>query len=189
MQNAIRSVDAILEEAQRGAEVVRRLRTCLIENDTTAESFELGGLLGAVIGTASAAAADSGIAIVCERPHLHTTVRGDPVLIRQVLLNLIRNAADAIRDACRGAGTIRIGTHVRADGFAEIAVVDDGVGVAGSMRERIFEPAVTTKREGTGIGLTISRSIVEAHGGRLWAEPNRRYGTTFKFTLPAAAAA
>jgi two-component system sensor kinase FixL len=71
----------------------------------------------------------------------------------------------------------------------EIAVTDDGIGLSKGMAERIFEPAVTTKREGSGIGLTISRSIIEAHGGRLWAEPNRDSGTTFKFTLPAAAAA
>jgi two-component system sensor kinase FixL len=187
--NALRAAEAILAEAQRGAEIMRRVRSCLLDYRTAAESFELAGLLHAVVNKASAAAASGGVSIVCEGAERPTDVRADSILVGQVLLNLLYNALDAIRETKRGGGTIRISSCIRSDGFAEISVSDDGVGLSKAMAERIFEPAVTTKREGSGIGLTISRSIIEAHGGRLWAEPNQSCGTTFKFTLPAAAAA
>jgi two-component system sensor kinase FixL len=187
-RNALRAVEAIIQEAQRGSEILRRMRSCLVDGNTAPESLELGALLTSVVARVSATASDAGVSIECDG-HRGVRVRADSVLVRQVLSNLVFNALDAIRDGRRGPGTIRIVTRMRADAQVEIEVSDDGVGISRKMRELIFEPAFTTKRDGSGMGLTICRSIVEAHGGRLWVEPDRRVGTAFKFTLPAAAEA
>ena len=109
---------------------------------------------------------------------------GDRIQIQQVLVNLIRNAADAM--AAHGAERrdLLISTQMARDNLIEIAVRDSGPGVAPEMLERLFSPFATTKREGLGFGLPISRRIIEAHGGVLSAESAPDGGAIFRFTLP-----
>ena len=108
-------------------------------------------------------------------------VLADRVQIQQVVLNLIRNAIDAME----GARKRKLVIAVRAlEGEqAEISVADTGHGISPDVADQLFQPFVTTKRHGMGVGLSISRTIVEAHGGRLWAESNPEGGATFRFTL------
>lgn len=114
-------------------------------------------------------------------------VRGDRVQLQQLLLNLLLNAMDAVRGVDEGKRRIGIEMAVNATGEVEVAVKDHGRGMSPAQLQRIFEPFYTTKPSGIGMGLTISRKTVEAHGGRLWAE-SQPQGATFRFTLPVAGA-
>ena len=110
-------------------------------------------------------------------------VLADPVQVQQVLINLFRNATEAMASSERRElhiGAARDGDSVR------IAVRDTGSGLAPGLAERLFRPFTTTKPDGMGVGLSICRSIIEAHGGRIWAEPNAGGGTVFVFTIPLA---
>ncbi len=108
-------------------------------------------------------------------------VPADRVQVEQVLLNLLRNAVEAKETSTRRRLTLRT---ERRDGMVAISVADTGSGISPVIDAPSFQPFVTTKREGMGIGLSVSRAIVEAHGGRLWEEPNDGGGSVFRFTLP-----
>jgi two-component system sensor kinase FixL len=105
----------------------------------------------------------------------------DKIQIQQVLLNLVRNATDAMSP--RGHGKLSIVVR-RADNMAEISVTDDGPGLSESVRSKLFQPFVTSKPTGMGVGLSVCRTIVEAHGGKIWAEDARSGGVVFRFTVP-----
>jgi two-component system sensor kinase FixL len=107
----------------------------------------------------------------------------DKVQIQQVLLNLIRNAVEAMQSSVRRELIIR--TVMSADGMVEVSVTDSGPGLAADIREKLFQPFVTTKPSGMGVGLSICRGIIEAHGGRMWLA-DRPGGAAFHFTLSAA---
>jgi len=111
-------------------------------------------------------------------------VQGDRVQLQQVLLNLIINAIEAMRDVGEEERELLISTRNEPDGVS-VEVRDSGPGFAPAALERVFEPFYTTKPEGMGMGLSICRSIIEAHGGRLWAIPCEPQGALFQFTIPA----
>jgi len=113
-------------------------------------------------------------------------VQVDPIQIEQVVLNLIRNALDAVRTLPDGARReIRVVTRLRSPESVEISVSDGGPGIDPSQADVVFDEFYTTKPEGLGLGLSISRSIIEAHGGRLWMDASAAPGATFRFTLSA----
>jgi signal transduction histidine kinase len=111
------------------------------------------------------------------------SVQGDHVQLQQVVLNLILNAVEAMGSVEAGARELLISTEQDHTG-ALVAVRDSGPGIDPAHLERVFKPFYTTKPSGTGMGLSICRSIIDAHGGRLWAETNERRGAVFQFTLP-----
>ena len=113
-------------------------------------------------------------------------VLGDPVQLQQVVLNLLVNACQAMANVADGPRVLRIETAEPKPGSIEISVADTGAGVAGPELERMFEPFVSSKAEGLGMGLSINRSIVEAHGGHIVATRNRERGLTLRVTLPTA---
>ena len=110
-------------------------------------------------------------------------VRGDRVQFQQVLLNLILNAMDAMNGCEAGRRCVAVRVRPREE-EVEVAVSDSGHGIPAQNLKRLFEPFFTTKPSGMGLGLAISRTIIEVHGGRLWAENNPAGGATFRFTLP-----
>ena len=113
-------------------------------------------------------------------------VEGDRVQLQQVVLNLVLNAVEAMGSVEGGDRELLVSTgQTEGDGVL-VAVRDSGPGVDSGHLDRVFEPFYTTKASGVGMGLSICRSIIEAHGGRLWAEPNEPRGAVFQFTLPAA---
>lgn len=125
-----------------------------------------------------------GVRLSYEFENEQRLVLGDRIQIQQVLVNLIRNAADAMAVHGGERRDLVISTTMARDNLIEIAVRDSGPGIAPEMLERLFSPFATTKREGLGFGLAISRRIVEAHGGQLSAEPAPDGGAIFRFTLP-----
>jgi signal transduction histidine kinase len=108
--------------------------------------------------------------------------------LQQVLLNLVVNAVEAMSSEESGSRDLVIGTSQNGSGQVHVAVADSGPGLAPKVAERLFDAFYTTKSSGMGMGLAISRSIVEAHGGRIWASPNTPRGTVFEFDVPAHAA-
>ena len=108
----------------------------------------------------------------------------DRVQVQQVLVNLLRNAMEAMQDTPRRELTVSL--TAAGETMVEIAVADTGPGVSEEVAAKLFQPFVTSKQEGMGIGLSISRTIVEAHGGKIWSELNAGGGATFRFTLPVA---
>ena len=113
-------------------------------------------------------------------------VRGDRIHLQQVLLNLLLNGMDALADVVDGERLLTVRARTAGAGFVEVAVSDNGHGIPAEKVGRLFEPFFTTKSQGMGLGLPISRTITEAHGGRIWAENNAERGATFRFTLPVA---
>ena len=175
----------IVEDDSRAGDVIRRMRTLVKKEQLEFAPLDLGTVIGDAVLLAHSDAILRNIRVSHEiDPHLRQ-VRGDRVQLQQVLLNLLLNAFDAMHDCPPNKRDI----HVRAarDGgrMVEIAVADRGAGLTVDKLEKIFQPFYTTKRDGLGLGLSISRSIIEAHGGRLWAENNEERGATFYFTVPA----
>jgi two-component system, LuxR family, sensor kinase FixL len=106
----------------------------------------------------------------------------DKIQIQQVVVNLIRNAIEAMEESQRRE--LEISAAMLEDGAVGISIIDTGPGIAPEIADRLFQPFVTTKAQGMGVGLSICRSIVESHGGRLWVETNPEGGSNFRFTLP-----
>jgi signal transduction histidine kinase len=113
-------------------------------------------------------------------------VSGDPVQLQEVLLSLLVNASEAISAASDGPRDITVGTAVRETGLVEISIGDTGIGVEEAEMERIFERVVSTKQGGLGMGLSTSRSVIQSHGGRIWATRSPRRGLTVHVALPVA---
>ena len=111
-------------------------------------------------------------------------VRGDRIQLQQVILNLILNGIEAMSDLDQGARVLSITSAPDGPTGVRVSVNDCGIGLGDASPERLFEAFYTTKASGMGIGLAVSRTIVEAHGGRLWAEPNHQHGAVFQLILP-----
>jgi two-component system, LuxR family, sensor kinase FixL len=126
---------------------------------------------------------DRGIRVTFQFDPNIALVLADRVQIQQVLLNLIRNAMDAME--ATQAHDLAISVLPVGDNLVRVSVSDTGSGIEPQVAEQLFQPFVTTKRQGMGVGLSISRTIIEAHGGRIWVEPNPAGGTVFHFTLTA----
>jgi signal transduction histidine kinase len=111
-------------------------------------------------------------------------VLGDRVQLQQVIMNLAMNGADAMSSVSDRPRELQVGSKVNDEGSIEVTIRDSGTGIEEAIRHRIFDPLFTTKSAGMGMGLSICRRIIEAHGGRLWASPGMPHGTEFRFTIP-----
>ena len=171
---------------QRASESVRRMRTLLRRQQLEWQPLELPELVKEVLKMTSAEAVRRRVDIKMEQTAAIPPVTGDRVHLQQVMLNLILNGMDAMADTPDSDRrlSIRIGTD--GDGRVEVAVTDAGRGISPEKLPRIFESFYTTKKDGMGLGLSIAKSIIDAHQGRIWAENEEKGGATFRFTLPAA---
>ena len=180
---ATKAMDEAVQQSLRAAQVVSRLRNFLIRGETETRCENVSAMVDdarslALIGP-TASGVEIRVLLDSEAPYIVANRIG----IQQVLINLMRNALEAMAGMDRRK--LWLTTTLRRPDLVEFAVADSGPGIGADMAERIFEPFVTTKRDGMGIGLSICRSIIETHGGRLEFEPNPEGGALFRFTLRA----
>ena len=180
------ALDRAAEQAIRAGDIIRRLRNFVAREasekrvESVSKLVEEAGALGLT------GAREQGVILRFNLDPANDLILADRVQIQQVLVNLFRNALEAMSGSTHRE---LIASNTRAaDDMIEIAVSDTGHGFGADTRENLFQPFFTTKETGMGVGLSISRTIIETHGGRMWAETNGNGGATFRFTLPAAAA-
>lgn len=180
----VRSMAArITEQTSRAGEIIRRMRGFVAKREPDRAVQELNPAIQESIALGFVGAAQSGVKLQTELAPEIPPVSIDKVQIQQVMINLVRNAVEAMQESPRRFLAV---TTARDDNFALISVSDTGPGLTPEVANSLFQPFVTTKENGLGIGLSICRTIVEAHGGRLWMEPNTGGGTVFRFRLPIA---
>jgi two-component system, LuxR family, sensor kinase FixL len=176
-------MEKAIGQARRAGDVIRRLRGFVSKRETERRIQNLNSLVEEALGLALVGMRQRGVRTSLELDHNLPPVLVDPVQIQQVLLNLVRNAVEAMEHSARQELTI--GTRaIPKHGMAEVIVADTGPGIAPEVADRLFQPFVTTKPTGMGLGLSICREIVEAHHGRLAAAPCPAGGTVFRMTLP-----
>jgi two-component system sensor kinase FixL len=176
----------IRKDDQRAGSVIDRMRGLLKRQNLDKRPVDVGDLVGEVAALVRSDAAARHIRLDLAVPNHLPPVLGDPVHLQQVLLNLIVNGMDALNGANRGDRCVSVTAALDGPKTIEIAVSDSGRGIPAEQLTHIFDPFFTTKPDGMGMGLPISRTIIEAHNGRLWAENRNEGGAAFRFTLPIA---
>jgi PAS domain S-box-containing protein len=178
------SIERIAAQAQRAADIIKRIRGLVAKRDPQRTSLDLEVILAEAVLMLRDEALKHNVAIISRLEAGLPMVRGDSVEIEQVVLNLMRNAIEAMSDGQIAHQNLTISTRLSNPEEVEVAVADTGRGISPELSEKIFDSFFTTKRQGLGIGLSLSTRIIEAHGGRLWVESDGRSGATFRFTLP-----
>ncbi|MFO1185708.1 MAG: PAS domain S-box protein [Bauldia sp.] len=180
------ALDKAADQATRAGQIIRKLRDFVERSEADLGVYSIGRIIEEASALALVGARERGIRVRYDLLPRQDQVLADKVQVQQVLLNLIRNAMDAMTDA--SPRNLTVATRRGEQGMIETSVADTGCGLAEEVRKNLFQPFITTKDSGMGVGLSICRTIVEAHGGRIWAQPNPGGGTVFRFTLRAAPA-
>jgi PAS domain S-box-containing protein len=183
---AMDALEGISRDTRRASEVIERIRALLKDQKPTYVRLDVNDVIREVIAVTHGALRARGVSIRMDLSTKLPAVRGDRVQLQQVIMNLIMNGVDAMTLITDRPPVLHLETRIEASGKALVAVDDTGAGVDAGLSNRIFEPLFTTKSHGMGMGLAICKSIVESHGGRIWALPRRPHGTTFQFTVPTA---
>ena len=171
-------------QAHRAGNVIRHLREFVSKGNNNKTWVVLDDLIQGVIDFISWELRSSDIQVAFQPGSPACELLIDKVQIEQVLVNLIRNAIEAIRQAGIPGGQVDIATRVTAEGSVEVTVADNGPGIDSTMVDSLFEPYQTSKEDGMGMGLSISRSIIEAHNGKLWVDKQRQQGALFYLSIP-----
>ncbi len=175
------AVEHAAEQVLRAGQIIRRLRDFVARGENERQIENLPKLIEEASALALVGAKETGVRVLYQLDPRAEFVLADKIQVQQVLLNLMRNAIEAMQEVAKRELTIS--THPLDGETVRIDVTDTGPGIAEEIVKQLFQPFVTTKREGMGVGLSISRTIIEAHGGHLWAEPNPGGGTVFRLTL------
>jgi signal transduction histidine kinase len=177
----------IVRDDTRAAEVIDSMSKLLKRRELEFAQVSVDALVRDVAALLKADAAARGVALTCSCEPELPPVRGDRVHLSQVLINMVVNAMDAVATQPPTQRQVALRASALEDGRVQLVVTDTGTGVPETLMTRIFEPFFTTKATGMGMGLSVSRTIAEAHGGELWAENSRNGGATFHLRLPAVA--
>ena len=184
LEEAHQAVEAIIRDGTRASAVLVRTRGLLRQGERLRERLNVNDVVREVIALSEGELRRNEVSWGTDLPGKLPSVVADRILLQQVILNLIINAIEAVRAVSDRTRVLRIRTEEQPPSNIVVLVQDSGVGLDPEHSSRMFEAFYTTKVEGVGMGLTISRSIIEAHGGRLWAIANDGPGSTFCFTLP-----
>jgi len=184
---ALEAVNSAIDDTKRTAAIVRRIRFMFKKHVEHKAALAIGSVIGEVMKLTAGEAAVRRISVRVQVSPSVRRVVGDLIQLQQCLMNLTMNAFDAITEAGSDRRDVAIKVAPEKAGWVAVSLSDTGAGIAPAVANRLFEPFVTTKSDGMGLGLLVARSIVENHGGRIWSAPNPDGGTTFTFTLPLAA--
>jgi PAS domain S-box-containing protein len=177
------ALSCVVGDADRAGEIIDRIREQIKKAPARKQRFDLNAAINEVIILARSVTNRNGLSVQTQLSAGFVPVLGDRVQLQQVLLNLILNAAEAMGSVEEGPRELLISTEQDPAGVV-VAVRDSGPGIDSAHLDRVFDAFYTTKSSGTGMGLSICRSIIHAHGGKLWAEANEPRGAVFQFTLP-----
>ena len=185
LEEARQTLADIVKDSHRAGDVIDRMRDLIKMAPPRKDRVEINGAIREVIELTYNEALKNGVSMQTQFAESLPLIQGDRVQLQQVMLNLIINAIQAMSGLAAGVRELRITTENTELEGVHLAVRDSGPGLSSENFQRLFEPFYTTKPEGMGMGLSICRSIIEAHGGRLWAIPCKPQGALFHFTIPA----
>lgn len=183
---ARKAVDRIIKDSYRASDVISRVRALVKKTPARNDLVDLNEVIVEVLALAQNQARRAGVVLKRELATDLPRVRGDRVQLQQVILNLVINGLEAIAKNKNGERELSISSSIDDSKAVTVAVRDTGEGLDPANLERVFDAFFTTKADGMGMGLAISRTIIESHGGRLWATSNSPRGAVFQFTLPSA---
>ncbi len=178
------ALQRIASETERATQVVRRIRSFHARGEIQYLEFDLEEAIIEVLALTRVEQQTAGLQVETALSPHGAMVLGDRIQVQQVLINLVLNAIDAMRARKEGPRVLTLRSTAMRPGKVRVEVQDTGIGFPPATADKLFEPYFTTRVGGTGLGLAISRSIIEAHGGRIWAEPAPHGGAIFRFTLP-----
>ena len=181
LAEACDAASRVVSDATRAADIVDRVRSLYRRGTPQRELVEVNEIIREMLALLNDRANRQSISIRTQLDAGLPTITADRVQLQQVLMNLMLNGVEAMKDT---SGELTVTSRMTEDGQLLISVSDSGTGIADNQADRIFEPFFITKPQGTRMGLSISRRIIESHGGRLWASANSGRGATFQFTLP-----
>jgi C4-dicarboxylate-specific signal transduction histidine kinase len=187
LEEAERSLARVIAEGQRAGEIIARVRALAKKAPPQKDWIDIDETIQEVLALARTEVQRSGIALetrLSDDVHHVPLILADRIQLQQVILNLIMNAIEAMSGAGDGPRELVIRSGTGEKQCVLVTMRDSGPGLDPKILDRLFDPFYTTKPQGMGMGLAISRSIIEAHGGRLWATANDDRGATFQFTLP-----
>jgi signal transduction histidine kinase len=186
LREAQAALENIVADGKRAREVIGRIRALTKRQAPRQDKLDINHKIAEVLALTEHEVQRHDIVLRKDLAGALPQVSGDPVQLQQVLLNLIMNAIEAMSAVHDRSRVLRVVSRHDGAGAVIVEVSDSGIGLDAQQTEQLFEAFYTTKAEGIGIGLSISRSIIEAHGGRLWARSNAPHGAVFAFSLPVA---
>jgi signal transduction histidine kinase len=184
MDEARAAVTAIIKEGKRASDIIARIRALMKKSPPQLTQLEIDELIRDVLALTAHEFQRNRIVLRTDLKEGLPAVVGDRVQLQQVVLNLVMNAVESTSAAAESPKEVLVTSRNEASEVI-VAIEDSGVGIASENLDRLFNPFFTTKPHGMGMGLAISRSTIESHGGRLWAASNPGRGATFQFALPA----
>ena len=184
IDGALETARRTIRDANRAADVIARLRALFSGKEAARDSVDLNDAVREVVSLSLSSLQKNAVVVRTELAEDLPPVIGDRIQLQEVIMNLLRNGADAMRTIQTRARQLLITTGRDGGDRVRVSVRDAGVGFEANAAERLFDDFYTTKHDGMGIGLSVSRSIIERHGGRLWAERNDGPGSTFSFSIP-----
>jgi C4-dicarboxylate-specific signal transduction histidine kinase len=185
LEEARRTVESIINDGNRAGEVIQRVRALANKTDIEKVPLEVNDVVREVIALVQRELISYQVSLRTEFAPALPMILGDRVQLQQVIINLLMNGIEAMQSVTDRPRELVIRSAQDATRRVLVSVTDCGVGIAAEGADRLFNAFFTTKSSGMGMGLSICRSIVEAHGGRLWATADVPHGATFQFTLPA----
>jgi signal transduction histidine kinase len=178
------ALSSIRRDGMRASEVIRGLRALARKSGPQLTRLDIDDVIGQVLAISRAELLRHNVVLRTELASGQRPVLGDRVQLQQVLLNLMMNGVEAMSGVTERMRELSVSSTLAEPGSVLVAVEDTGTGLDPAVAERMFQPFFTTKPEGLGMGLAICRSIVEAHGGRLWMSPRAPHGADVRFTVP-----
>jgi C4-dicarboxylate-specific signal transduction histidine kinase len=185
LEEARQAATRIVRNGHRAGDIIKSVRALTRKSAPEMVSIDINDLIREVIVLMGAEFRRHSIRVETALPSNLNSVIGDRVQLQQVVLNLIMNGIEAMSESMQGQRQLHVRSANDQSGRVRVAVEDSGPGLDPARADQLFEAFFTTKPEGMGMGLSICRSIIDAHGGQLWASPNLPNGAVFQFTLPA----